>query len=438
MSESDRTTISALVSRVHPLTAGVSVNHVSNLFLDKRLYDVLSLPVVEDGRPVGSISRYQLMRIFFRPYGRELFGRQPVSASMNRNPLIVGLDQSPETAAQHVAANLDTPVTEDFIVIDARGRYAGIGRVIDLLQAMEARVRRHSDDLSRAYRRLKRSQARLVQSEKMASLGQMVAGLAHEINTPLGYVRNNVEMLREAHATAGQALAAIRRMAPDASGPEALPPHLSDALSLCLRFEEEHGVEETRELLEDALHGVDQISELVGNLKNFSRLDQARMDRVDLNEALESALNIVRHIFRDRIEIVRQFGEIPPVECAPSQINQVFLNLFTNAAQAIEGDGKLLLRTHADDTHVVASIQDNGKGMPQDVMRRVFDPFFTTKEVGQGTGLGLSICYQIVRQHDGYIRVASKPGRGTRFLVGIPIQRGAANELPDEVSAYGP
>lgn len=176
---------------------------------------------------------------------------------------------------------------------------------------------------------------------------------------------------------------------------------------------------------------------MVGNLKNFSRLDQARLDRINLNEALESALNIVRHIFRDRIEVVRQFSDVPHIECAPSQINQVFLNLFTNAAQAIEGNGKLLLRTYTDDTHVIASIQDNGKGMPREIIQRVFDPFFTTKDVGQGTGLGLSICYQIVRQHDGYIRVASKPGRGTRFLVAIPIQRGAANELPDEVSAYG-
>ena len=271
----------------------------------------------------------------------------------------------------------------------------------------------------------------------MASLGQMVAGLAHEINTPLGYVRNNVEMLREAHRSAALAFAAVNRMARDTHLGEDRQPPLAEALSLCRKFDEEHGVEETRELLDDALHGVGQISELVGNLRNFSRLDQARLDRVNLNEALESALHIIRHMLRDRIRVVRQFGEIPPVECAPSQINQVFLNLFTNAAQAIEGEGKLLLRTYADDTHVIASIQDNGKGMPREVMRHVFDPFFTTKAVGEGTGLGLSICYQIVRQHDGYIRVASKDGRGTRFLVGLPIQRKAANETPNEVSTYG-
>lgn len=251
----EQTTIEALISRVRPVTPDVSVNHVSNLFLDKRLYDVLSLPVVDADRPIGSISRYQLMRIFFQPYGRELFGRQAISTSMNSTPLIVRLDQSPETAAQHVAANMDTPVTEDFIVIDAGGHYIGIGRVIDLLQAMEARVRRHSTNLSRAYRHLKTSQARLVQSEKMASLGQMVAGLAHEINTPLGYVRNNVEMLREAHGTAGQAFSAITRMASDAGGIEAMQKPLAEALSLCRQFEEEHGVEETRELLDDALHG---------------------------------------------------------------------------------------------------------------------------------------------------------------------------------------
>jgi signal transduction histidine kinase len=176
-------------------------------------------------------------------------------------------------------------------------------------------------------------------------------------------------------------------------------------------------------LLDDTLHGVAQIGELVANLKDFSRLDQARTDRANVNTLLEGALRIVQHLVRKRgIDIVRHAGELPEIECAPAQINQVLLNLLSNAIQAIEHDhGRVTVRTQALDHRVLVLVEDNGKGIAEENLSKIFDPFFTTKPVGQGTGLGLAIAHQIVEQHGGQIRVASKPGVGTKFLVALPV-----------------
>ena len=165
---------------------------------------------------------------------------------------------------------------------------------------------------------------------------------------------------------------------------------------------------------------MERIGERVVGLKNFARLDRAMSEDIDLNDCIRSALVIARNNLKDKAEVISQLGELPRIPCAPSQINQVLLNLFTNAAQAIDGFGRILIKTWADDSAVFISVQDTGKGMPPEVRARIFDPFFTTKPVGQGTGLGLSISFKIIQDHNGSIRVASEPGRGTRFLISLP------------------
>jgi two-component system NtrC family sensor kinase len=349
---------------------------------------------------------------------------------MNAQPLQVGIDQPLEAAAQHVAGNIRTPISEDFIVSD-KGHYLGVGIVLDLLRAMEQRVAASTASLADAYRQLKASQAQLVQSEKMASLGQMVAGVAHEINTPLGYVRNNVEITQSVFEQLREVLSdhelLLNMMASEEPDEEAIHAQLLKASSATADLRESKTLEDTEALLKDTLFGTDQIKELVVNLRNFSRLDQARLAEVNLNDSLEQTLVIARNVLKGRVEIIRRLENIPPVSCSPSQINQVFLNLISNAAQAIEHDeGRLLLKTESDGEHVHVSIQDNGKGIAQENLQKIFDPFFTTKPIGQGTGLGLSICYQIVQAHGGNIRVASIPGKGSRFVVSLPI----ASALP--------
>jgi len=175
-------------------------------------------------------------------------------------------------------------------------------------------------------------------------------------------------------------------------------------------------------LLADAEHGLERITELVLSLKDFSRIDRSRTDLYSVNDCLESALKICNNQLKERIEVHRAYSDVPPIPCAPSQLNQVFLNLINNAAQAIQGKGAITLTTRESSGYVVVSIRDSGCGMDEDVQAHIFEPFFTTKPVGQGTGLGLSIVYRIIEDHYGSIGVRSTPGEGTEFIISLPMQ----------------
>ena len=410
-----------------PLAPETMVLDVAQRFLDPRHAVLLSLPVVAaDARPLGVISRYELMRIFLMPYGRELYGRRPISALMNPRPLLLPLDTPIADAARAIALHVQSPITEDFVLVDGEGAYAGTGLVLDVLRAVEDRLTQRGRELERAYARLKSSQLQLVQSEKMASLGQMVAGLVHEINTPLGYVRNNVEMTRTVLADAAQLVAAqeavIGAFAGGTQPGAELELRLVEIDELRARIDGT-ALDELCGLLDDTVHGVGQIGDLVANLKDFSRLDQSGMQKADINRLVESALRIIDHILRKRsIAVSHEAGELPLIDCAPAQVNQVLLNLLNNAAQAIEhAQGRIVIRTQVLDGRVLVVIEDNGKGIAAEHLPRIFDPFFTTKPIGQGTGMGLAISHQIIGQHGGAIRVRSTPGVGTRFLVVLPV-----------------
>lgn len=417
--------LSRLLKPVQALSPDVSVDEVANRLLMTEHQAFLSLPVVDAlGVPCGLISRYSLQDIFMRRFGRELWGRLPVSEVMNPEPLVLALGTSLEDAAAQVTARLHYPVTEDFILVDEAGRYRGLGTVPHLLKAMETRLVHRNQVLHQALDDLKQSQAQLVQSEKMASLGQMVAGIAHELNTPLGYVGNNVSLMRTLTDPLFQLAESQARLAACLSDPDTDEARLGEALEAAenARRDAEPDLlaDDLTQLLDDTQYGLQQISELVSGLKDFSRLDRAPSDDVDLNDCVRAALLIARNNLKGRAEVIQQLAPLPPVRCAPSQINQVLLNLLTNAAQAMEKPGTVLVKSWADAQGVHLSVEDNGKGMTPEVRARIFDPFFTTKPVGEGTGLGLSICYRIVRDHAGTIRVASRPGRGTRFLITLP------------------
>ncbi len=298
-------------------------------------------------------------------------------------------------------------------------------------ETLEARVAARTRELSEALARLKESEAMLIQSEKMSSLGQMVAGIAHEVNTPLAYVKSSLEAVKRsvpgaAHlATETETLLAL--LSAENADEAALAAQFSKVRTLVEELRSKTALAELDQLLKDGLFGIGQISEVISNLKNFSRLDRSKVADYDLHEGIESSIRIGYAQLQNRV-VRKEFGKIPHVSCSPSQINQVILNLLSNAAQATkDGEGIITVRTGVRDTaHVAIEVADNGSGIPAEVLPKIFDPFFTTKGVGKGTGLGLSICYKIVENHGGKLEVQSKPGVGTRFTLVLPVKPSAA------------
>lgn len=301
----------------------------------------------------------------------------------------------------------------------------------ELNSSLEKRVDDRTSDLNKAMEELRSSEAVVIQSEKMASLGQMVAGVAHEINTPLAYVRSSLESLQtnivdgplQSFILNSEQL--IKLMLDENCTEEQMNAQFAQSVEALSKVDGQYKemLSDMSSLINDGIYGVDQIKELVINLRNFSRLDQSKVDFVSLDETIETVLKLVKHETKER-NIIKLLQETPKIKCSPNQINQVFLNILVNAVQATSdklGVITIATSTIEDAKKVAVTITDNGKGMPADIIDKVFDPFFTTKEVGKGTGLGLSICYKIVQEHGGNIRVLSTPDVGTKFIIELPV-----------------
>jgi signal transduction histidine kinase len=272
-------------------------------------------------------------------------------------------------------------------------------------------------DRLRLAKRLDRANSHLLRSEKLAGIGQLAAGVAHEINNPIGYVFSNLKTL----ASYMQDLLKITDAIDSAHSTEELR-----QLKRALEYSYIRG--DVEALIEESEEGIDRVKKIIMALKDFSHIEEEGFRYADLHRGLETTLNVANNELKYKAEIVKEYGELPEVECNASQINQVIMNLLVNAAQAISGTGTITIRTGRSGPWVWLEVEDSGCGMAPDVVSRIFIPFFTTKPVGQGTGLGLSLSYSIVQKHHGDIEVFSEPGKGTRFRVWLPIVHA---ELPD-------
>jgi two-component system, NtrC family, sensor kinase len=292
-------------------------------------------------------------------------------------------------------------------------------------------LERRNGELHETNARLERLQAQIVQSEKMASLGQLAAGIAHELNNPSGFIYGNMQML-------GECVLGLERLLSFYEGVRLSPEEGAALRALKAEVDYEHTLNDLHSIIGDCREGAERIRDVVQNLRTFSRLDEAEFKKVDIHDGLESTLRLLSRFFiSGTVTLRREYGRLPPVDCYAGQLNQVWMNLLANAAHAVKCGGVVSVSTESRGDSVIVRVRDTGCGIAPENLPRIFDPFFTTKPVGEGTGLGLSVTYGIIERHGGAIEVESRLGEGTVFTVTIPVdaRRGAVREAPAEEEA---
>ncbi|OGI04516.1 MAG: hypothetical protein A2Y25_06170 [Candidatus Melainabacteria bacterium GWF2_37_15] len=311
-----------------------------------------------------------------------------------------------------------TPIkSDDEIGILARAFNYMAEKLDDLYISLEQKVKERTvqlssknEELNKAYSELKDAQALLVHNEKMRSLGELVAGVAHELNNPINFIYGNMTHLKEYSENLIEIITKYEN---------------NNKIDEINNFKEEVEYDfikdDIRELIKSCIEGAERSKNIVLELKNFSRLDQGVIKEIKVNESIDSTLSILMNKYKNKVNIHKEYSDLPMLNCYAGQINQVFMNIIDNAAQAIDEDGNVYIRTRLENESVVIEIEDTGSGIDEEILPKIFDPFFTTKAVGSGSGLGLSITYKIVKSHNGTIDVKSEKGKGTKFIVKIPL-----------------
>lgn len=317
-------------------------------------------------------------------------------------------------------------VTKD--ITDDRRKREEIKSLNARVMQSAAQLETKNATLEETLSRLEATQAQIVQQEKMASIGQLAAGVAHEINNPTGFVSSNLKTLQDYFADINTLVGGYRNIVnqltlapPPENLPEGLGGLLQDIQAEEKRIDIDFLQEDVTELIQDCREGTDRIKKIVLDLKDFAHPGDDKLQYTDINKGLQSTLNVVNNEIKYKAIVNTDFGELPLVECFAQELNQVFMNLLVNAAQAMEESGEIVVRTRHVDGQVTIEISDNGVGIEPENLNRIFDPFFTTKDVGKGTGLGMHIAYKIIRKHKGNIRVESTPGEGTTFFIQLPV-----------------
>jgi signal transduction histidine kinase len=260
--------------------------------------------------------------------------------------------------------------------------------------------------------RLEQANQQLLQSEKLAAIGQLAAGVAHEINNPVGYVYSNLQTLETYLNDLFRLTDAIDSAA-----------SIDDLRQIRQNIDYDYLRGDLKDLLAESREGIERVKTIISAMKDFSHIEEEEFKQADLHRGIETTLNVVNNELKYKAEVVRDFGQLPQVECIQSQINQVVMNLLVNAAHAIESFGQITIRTRHQGETVTLEVEDTGQGISEVHMNRIFEPFFTTKAIGKGTGLGLSLSFNIIKKHNGEIDVTSQPGQGTCFRITLPVKQ---------------
>lgn len=289
-------------------------------------------------------------------------------------------------------------------------------QILEDKNRVEELVRERTKQLHQTNEDLKSTQTQLVHAEKMAAIGQMVAGVAHEINNPLGFIANNLYALEGYISDLKQLFVAY----------DECRPKFTEEFSTLVQIEQDIDLgfilQDFSEIIDGSRGGVERLTNIVKSLRNFSRLDEGEFKRDDITTGIESSLQILQHQIKDRIEVIKEWDNLPQIVAAHGQLNQVFINILTNAIAAIEGAGKIYIRGYSKEPYLILEFEDTGCGIQEQILGKIFDPFFTSKDVGKGTGLGLSISYGIIKKHRGEIVVNSTVGKGTTFTIKLPLE----------------
>ena len=274
----------------------------------------------------------------------------------------------------------------------------------------------------------KQLEAQLLQSEKMASIGRLAAGVAHEINNPTGFVSSNLKTLSEYIEDIMELFEEYRKLVSklkknsDTCGPfHEISEQLKHIVALENEVDLDFVLKDIFELIDESKEGTERIKKIVQDLKDFAHPGQDKPKFADINQNIDSTVNVVWNELKYKADVIKDYGDLPRVQCYPQLLNQVFMNLLINAVQSIEKRGEINIKTRADNGYVEIKISDTGSGIPKENLNRIFDPFFTTKDVGKGTGLGLNVAYNIIKKHHGKIDVNSGVGKGTTFTIKIPV-----------------
>ena len=326
--------------------------------------------------------------------------------------IVVTANEQKKDAIEGLKAGADDYITKPIFHEELWARIRSGQRIIDL------------ED------RNKKVAMQLYQSDKMASVGQLAAGVAHEINNPTGFVNSNLKTLsgyiHDIKDLMSCYASIMKALEDGEDGLKPIAPQLfakyAETRDIEQKADIDYVIDDIEDIINDCLEGTGRIKKIVADMKEFAHPGEDDMKLVNINKGLDTTLNVIQNEIKYKAEVVKEYGDLPSVLCYPQQLNQVFMNILVNAAQSIEGEGEIKIQTRTDDEWVEIRISDNGSGIEPENLPQIFDPFFTTKDVGEGTGLGMNVAYNIIRKHNGTIEAQSEVGEGTVFIIRIPRQ----------------